>query len=319
MGIRKQSAMKIAYNFLPHNSRMNKTFLKSFSKAFLMNAKTKNARSASAYVELLRLNNGVLAVLGIIIGAIVAGAFLPSATMQIALAIIAAFLINGAGNVINDCFDYRIDKVTRPNRPIPSGRIKRSSAAVYFAVLIAASLVLAYFVSRDFLYLAVINSLVSLVYSWKLKGMPLVGNAAVSWLAGSTFAGGALVLHSFAALPAAVFLLASIGFLGTLSREIFKDIEDVKGDKEEKARTLPIVIGNKGAMIVASIVLMLGIASLLVPLYAGLFSAYYYVGIVPAIIICLLAVAKKTPHKSQKLIKIAMYFIFLGFILGTVL
>ena len=114
-------------------------------------------------------------------------------------------------------------------------------------------------------------------------------------------------------------LLASIGFLGTLSREIFKDIEDVKGDKEEKARTLPIVIGNKGAMIVASIVLMLGIASLLVPLYAGLFSAYYYVGIVPAIIICLLAVAKKTPHKSQKLIKIAMYFIFLGFILGTVL
>jgi len=284
-----------------------------------MNARTKNTRNASAYVELLRLNNGILAVLGIIIGAIVAGAFLPSTTLQIVLAIIAAFLINGAGNVVNDYFDYRIDKVNRPNRPIPSGRIKRSSVAVYFAVLIAVSLMLAYFVSRDFLYLAVINSLVSFVYSWKLKGTPLVGNAAVSWLAGSTFAGGALVLHSFAALPAAVLLLASIGFLGTLSREIFKDIEDVKGDKEEKARTLPIVIGNKGAMIVASIVLMLGIASLLVPLYAGLFSAYYYVGIVPAIIICLLAVAKKTPHKSQKLIKIAMYFIFLGFILGTVL
>lgn len=260
----------------------------------------------------------MLAILGVVIGAIVAK--VPaSLALQIVLAIIAAFLINGAGNVINDYFDYKIDKINRPNRPIPSGRVKRSSVAGYFFVLIVISLMLAYFVSRDFLYLAVINSVVSFVYSWKLKGTPLIGNIAVSWLAASTFLGGALVLHSFYSLPAAAMLLAAIGFLGTLSREIFKDIEDVKGDKEGGAKTLPVVIGEKGAKVTASIVLVLGILSLLAPLYIALFSAYYYIGIVPAIIVCLLAIFKKNAHKSQKLIKIAMYLIFLGFILGTIL
>lgn len=269
----------------------------------------------NSYLELLRLNNGVLAILGIIIGAIVA---LVPWSLTIVLAIIAAFLINGAGNVINDYFDYKIDKVNRPNRPIPSDRITRKAVAAYFIILIAVSLVLSYFVSRDFLYLAAFNSLVSFVYSWKLKPIALVGNIAVSWLAASTFIAGALIGHTFNALPQAALLLAGIGFLGTLSREIFKDIEDVKGDKEGGAVTLPIIAGEKTARILASIVLMIGILSLLAPLYIALFSYFYYIGIVPAIIVCLIAIAKPA-HKSQKLIKIAMYLIFLGFILGTVL
>src|SRR3989338_3571763 len=252
----------------------------------------------NAYLELLRLNNGILAILGIIIGAIVADAFLPSMSLQIVI------------EINRDIF--------APNRPIPSGRVRRKNVAVYFVVLIAASLALAYFVSRDFLYLAAINSLVSLVYSWKLKGMPLIGNLTVSWLAGSTFIGGALIVHPFAALPSSVLLLASIGFIGTLSREIFKDIEDVKGDKEGGAKTLPIAAGEKAARIAASAVLVIGILSLLIPLYVSMFSMFYYIGIVPAIAICLTAMVKPA-KKSQKLIKIAMYFIFLGFVLGTVL
>ena len=141
----------------------------------------------------------------------------------------------------------------------------------------------------------------------------------MSWLAGSTFIGGAVILHTFSSLPVAALLLASIAFLGTLSREIFKDIEDVKGDKEGGAKTLPIATGEKAARIAASVVLVVGILSLLAPLYISLFSVFYYIGVVPAILICLLAIAKKNAHKSQKFIKIAMYFIFLGFILGTVL
>jgi len=68
----------------------------------------------NAYLELLRLNNGILAILGIIIGAIVADAFLPSMSLQIVIAIIAAFLINGAGNVINDYFDHKIVSLQTP-------------------------------------------------------------------------------------------------------------------------------------------------------------------------------------------------------------
>ncbi len=269
------------------------------------------------YVELLRPYNGILAVLGVVIGAIVGSAF--SASYTIIFAVIVSFLINGAGNTINDYFDYNIDRINRPKRPIPSGRIKRNTVLSYFVLLIAVSLVLAYYVSVYFFYIAVVNSIVSFVYSWKLKGAPLIGNIAVSWLAASTFLAGALITSTFYSLLAAVVILAVIAFLGTLSREIFKDVEDVKGDKTAKIRTLPLVIGERNAAVAAAFVLVLGIISLLLPVYLNLFSYFYYVGAVPAVLICLYAIVKmKNAHRAQKTVKIAMYFVFLGFILGTV-
>ena len=195
----------------------------------------------NAYVELLRPNNGILAVLGIILGYIVAASF-TAGSVQIIFAIIVAFLINGAGNVINDYFDHKIDEINRPRGPIPSGRASRGNVLVYFIVLIAVGIVLSYLVSVYFFYLAIINSIVSFVYSWKLKGTPLIGNITVSWLAASTFLGGALILYSFYSIPYPVVILASIAFLATLSREIFKDAEDVEGDKKFGAKTLPIAV-----------------------------------------------------------------------------
>lgn len=271
------------------------------------------------YIELLRPYNGILAVLGVIIGAVV-GASISITITALILAIIVSFLINGAGNVINDYFDYNIDKINRPKRPIPSGRVKRKNVLAYFIALIIVSLVLSYFVSINFLYIAVINSIVSLIYSWKLKGAPLIGNIAVSWLAASTFLAGALITHDLYSLGTPVMILASLAFLATLSREIFKDIEDVKGDKTANIKTLPLVAGEAASRILASIVLTVGIISLLLPAYWNLFSVFYYVGMVPAVLICLAALRyMKNANKAQKMIKVSMYFVFLGFILGTLL
>lgn len=271
------------------------------------------------YIELLRPYNGVLAILGVIIGAVVASVQF-SAISAIVLAILVSFLINGAGNTINDYFDYKIDKINRPRRPISSGRVKRSIVRNYFFALVVVSLALSYFVSAHFLYIAIINSVVSYVYSWKLKGTPLIGNIAVSWLAASTFLAGALIASTFYSLPAAVVILAAIAFLGTLSREIFKDVEDVKGDKTANIRTLPLIIGEKKASIIAAIALVTAILSLSLPVYYNLFSYFYYAGMVPAVLICIYAITKMSKaRRAQKMIKIAMYFVFLGFVLGTIL
>ena len=35
--------------------------------------------------------------------------------------------IYAAGIVLNDVFDYEIDRVERPGRPLPSGRVSRGS------------------------------------------------------------------------------------------------------------------------------------------------------------------------------------------------
>jgi geranylgeranylglycerol-phosphate geranylgeranyltransferase len=269
------------------------------------------------YLELMRPNNGILAILGIIVGSIVAEiAFIP---VPIILAIIVAFLINGAGNVINDYFDMEIDKINRPKRPIPSGRVKRNAARNFFAILTIVSLILSVFISINFLIMALINSAVSFVYSWKLKKTALIGNLAVSWLAGSTFLAAGLITFSFDALPSQVIILACIAILGTLSREIFKDAEDVAGDKKLGAKTLPIALGIVKSELIASFVAFVAILSLVVPAAFNMFSIFYLVGLLPAIISNIVAIRyMKNPRKAQKLIKISMYFIFLAFLLGTV-
>ena len=62
----------------------------------------------SVYLEMMRPNNGVLAILGILIGAIVAGTF--SVSYVILFALVVSFLINSAGTGFNDILNNPLDK-----------------------------------------------------------------------------------------------------------------------------------------------------------------------------------------------------------------
>ena len=78
------------------------------------------------YLEITRPTVCILSVLGLIIGALVAGTL--AVFPVLILAIIAAFLICASGDVINDYVDYEIDKINAPGRPLPSGRMSKRAA-----------------------------------------------------------------------------------------------------------------------------------------------------------------------------------------------
>ena len=73
------------------------------------------------YVEIIRPGNVIMAIIAVILVAILA----KSVDIPIILAMLAVFFAMSAGNVINDYFDYKIDLINKPQRPIPSGRISR--------------------------------------------------------------------------------------------------------------------------------------------------------------------------------------------------
>ena len=77
----------------------------------------------NAYLEILRPFNALMAVVAIFLMAIISGNF----TLGVFIAGAVVFIITGAGNSINDYFDYKIDAINKPERPIPSGRIPRVS------------------------------------------------------------------------------------------------------------------------------------------------------------------------------------------------
>lgn len=264
------------------------------------------------YLALVRPNVCLLTVLGLIVGAIVAGTAALTATF--ALALVTAFLICGAGDVINDYFDREIDRVNAPHRPIPSGKIRPKTALIYFGILSVIGIALAYFVGIYFLAIAVLNWLIAAAYPWKAKKVPVIKNIFVAYLAASSFLAAGFIAGVSLTLP--LIFLVSIGFIVTLGREIVKDIEDIKGDVQASVKTLPTLIGIKPAKAIAYALITIACIALLLPLYFQLFSIYYLAGAIPAIAVCAYSL-RLNSHKAQKMLKLAMYLAMVGFLIGT--
>lgn len=78
--------------------------------------------------RLARLANWFTAAADIVMGAWIAsgGAFQGS---ELTLLVVASVALYGAGMVANDLADFAIDRIERPQRPLPAGQISRRAAA----------------------------------------------------------------------------------------------------------------------------------------------------------------------------------------------
>ncbi len=198
------------------------------------------------FLEILRPMNCLMAGVAAIIGLLIAAGWkIETAT----LIFLAVFLITGAGNSVNDFFDREIDAVNRPKRPIPSGRISSDAALRWSLALFVSGCALAGLVNRFCLGLALVSSVLLFFYARDLKAMPLAGNLCVAYLTGSTFIfGGAAFGYKGMEANIIPFFLS---FLATMSREIAKAIEDIEGDRQGNARTLPILAGERASGVLA--------------------------------------------------------------------
>ena len=153
-------------------------------------------KAINPYFTILRPSILTMTILGIIIGSIVAGVLITHAILVV-LAIIAAVLITGAGNALNDYYDLEADKINAPHRILPSGKIQASKIPPYAIALYLIGIIISFFISIWFLALAIFNTLVSAGYAEKLKKMPFIGNVSVSWLNASTLFAPSLFLGPF--------------------------------------------------------------------------------------------------------------------------
>jgi len=198
---------------------------------------------------------------------------------RFALLVIASVLLAASGYVINDYFDVKIDRINRPKKVIVGNVFRRRSALLIHVLLTFAGVFTGLFLS--FIYKKELYALMFIIipiilwyYSTKLKKQILLGNLVISFLT-------ALVPYVVVSLEFAALILvhgetvtnteacstawfwttgfAFFAFINTLCREIIKDMEDEKGDKNEGCHTLPIEMGIKNTKIV---VFILTIASL---------------------------------------------------------
>lgn len=95
------------------------------------------------YVEIIRPGNVIMAIIAVILVAILE----KSIDVPIILAMLAVFFAMSGGNVINDYFDYKIDLINKPQRPIPSGRISLNNAKNYAYLLFIVAAIIGFIIS----------------------------------------------------------------------------------------------------------------------------------------------------------------------------
>lgn len=125
------------------------------------------------FLRLMRLANIVTAVSDILAGVAIAAfavhtdwTALP--LTPVLLLVLSTIGLYGGGVVFNDVFDAELDKVERPERPIPSGLIPKNAAALFATLLLllallAAALVHDLIFSLSF-FLALVTATAAIVY-----------------------------------------------------------------------------------------------------------------------------------------------------------
>jgi len=233
-------------------------------------------------IEIMRPINCLMGTLTILIGLLNTrtGISFNILLINIILGVLTYFFLAGAGMVINDFYDYEIDKINRPQRPIPRGSITLTQAKLLYIIylLIGISLsvfnVLIFSLNYFVIIIALIFSLIGWLYAKWGKKSGFLGNIIVSVSFSIGMIYGALLNSSYVPIFIYFFFFTSLFLL--LSREVIKGCEDIEGDKIEGVKTLAIRIGIKNSTIFAMIFASLAIAFYIFSLFLNTINPILY-------------------------------------------
>src|SRR5262245_54033058 len=196
-------------------------------------------RRLSAWISITRPLNVALTVLSLVLAAALVNTFMACQTVFCAL--FSGMCIAAGANVINDICDLDIDRINKPQRVLPAGRMSVRAAQRYTIILFACGIIFSIFINLPAMFIACGSTIVVIAYSFRLNRQPLIGNFAVSLTTALAFIYAALAAcpdphetRSLVLAPngweAGVFP-ALLEFLFHDGREIVKDIEDQIGDR----------------------------------------------------------------------------------------
>jgi 4-hydroxybenzoate polyprenyltransferase len=149
-------------------------------------------------------------------------------------------------------------------------------------------------------------------YSHKLKKYPLIGNLTAALLAVLPFFG---ILMYFKNFYQVIFAHATFLYLLILTRELIKDLENIKGDFVADYRTIPVMFGERvSKIIIASLVFLTVIpVYLLIEVYdVGYMDTYFYAGMIVIIWFLILLTKAENQKEYLRLHNILKFLIVAG-------
>ncbi len=216
---------------------------------------------------------------------------------------LATLMIAGAGYIINDYYDIKIDIVNNPKK-VMIGKIftRRVALFAHFIINIVAVLIglLVAIKMNDWkIFITVfVSGFLMWYYSNSLKRLALWGNITISLLTGISIYYISFLSDNNIRM---VIIYSVFAFMVSLIREIIKDMEDMKGDALYGCKTLPIVWGvrnTKNFIFAVSIVFISIMVLLFIERYNNLLALYFGIVLFPVFAFLLIKLYKAETEKD---------------------
>ena len=280
---------------------------------------TKLSEKLWGFIRLLRPEISILGMVSVYIGAIASVSEYFS--YDLLLAMVAVFFVGAGSMPFNDYFDYEIDKINHPKRPLPSGVFKPVYGLFIGIIFFLMGLVLSSLINLYCFLITTIAIALICFYELTLKNQVFIGNVVVAFTTCISFTfGGAIVGELIK--PTFFTLICFFIFLG---REILMDVRDYTGDKMTR-KTLPVKIGRKYATYFACVLISISIALLFLPVFYDMFMFskwYVYLALLVAFVaiyaMILLLHDVKNAGKSSDILRVSMALGLILFVLAIIL
>jgi hypothetical protein len=171
-----------------------------------------------AYLQLMRPANVITAIADIMMGFSVtlpafyiaseySGFFYIENSSPLLLLILSTSCLYAGGVVLNDVFDAELDKIERPERPIPSGMVEKKYAAQFGLLLLLSGMLAGFYVSDTSGYLAMAIGGLAVLYDSFSKHNAILGPLNMGACRGAN------LMLGMSAIPEVLYEFWYLGFI----------------------------------------------------------------------------------------------------------
>lgn len=253
------------------------------------------ARVNSA-INLIRPINSIMVGFAVIVGIGVASPKMIFSIYSL-LGFLTGFFISSFSMVVNDYYDIEVDKVNRPDRPLPSGAISPNFAIVLALILLFIGIASSMLISLNNFVIASVFAFLAWFYNFWGKRRGFIGNIMVAASVAIPYIYGGMAVNN-AYKPLLVWL-ALTSFLAATGREVIKTICDIEGDELRGVKSIARVHGLRFASILGAIMFLMAIVSGWIPFVTGIVGTVYAMLIIAPDLIFIYASIKILKDPSE--------------------
>lgn len=229
------------------------------------------------YLRLIKFSHTVFALPFALVGYFLAYIKYETNWLSIIYIILCMIFARSSAMAFNRYLDRKFDKLNprTKNREIPVGKISEKNALFFTIIMSILFIITTMFINKLVFYLSFITLFIILGYSFTKLFTPLCHLILGLGLGLSPIGAFLTISNKFEITP---ILFSVLVFLWVSGFDIIYALQDYEFDKKNNLKSIPVLLGKNGALIISLLLHLLALILLVVIGFSYNFSYFYWIG-----------------------------------------